>query len=71
MNAASARPSEFGTGLRLRIESAAGLEGRRACPSSRDLVRLCTGEPTERPAAEPRLVGRDGPARGAWGAFAA
>lgn len=71
MNAAAARPSEFGTGLRTRIERASGLEGRRARPSSRDLVLLCTGEPAERPASEPRLVSRDRTARGAWGAFAA
>jgi hypothetical protein len=73
MNVAAAvvRPPEFGTGLRAHIERASGLAGRRACPSSRDLVLLCTDEPSERRASEPGLAARDRAVRGARGAFAA
>jgi hypothetical protein len=56
MNDAAVRPSEFGTGLRASIERRRPLAERLPAPSSRDLVRLCAGEPAPpqaRPAPQP------------------
>lgn len=69
MNDAAARPSEFGTGLRASIERRQSLADRRPAPSSRDLVRLCSGEPAPeaRPRQGPRPLTPDLAVRGAWG----
>lgn len=71
MNAAAARSSEFGTGLRTRIERVSGLQSRPPCRSSRDLVRLCAGKTAEGSALVPRPAGLEPAVRGTRGAFAA
>ena len=68
---AAAAPSEFGTGLRARIERASGLQDRRPRPSSRDLAHLCARKTAEGSALLPRPAGRGPAVRRARGAFAA
>ena len=71
MNDAATRPAEFGTGLRAKIAHGQGLDCRTPARSSRDLVRLCAGEQTDRAGADLASVARELPVAGPRGAFAA
>jgi hypothetical protein len=59
MNDLAARPPEFGTGLRARLERADRARERAPVPSSRDLVDLLVEEPVERSTPELVLVAGD------------
>jgi hypothetical protein len=74
MNDAAARPPEFGTGLRARLERAEHVRERAPLPSTRDLVALLETEPpapAERTTPELVLVGADRPRHRAPGPVAA
>lgn len=71
MTDAAARPAEFGTGLRARIESGPACDDPRPSPSSRDLLLLAEPDPAEPATHGHALVSRDLAVRGAWGAFSA
>jgi hypothetical protein len=59
MNDHAARPPEFGTGLRDRLQRADRVRHRIPPPSSRDLVSLLEEEPGERATPELVLVSGD------------
>jgi hypothetical protein len=59
MNDHAARPPEFGTGLRDRLERADRVRDRAPVPSSRDLVSLLEDGPAERATPELVLVSGD------------
>jgi hypothetical protein len=59
MNDQAARPPEFGTGLRDRLQRADRVRERVPLPSSRDLVNLLEEDPAERATPELVLVGGD------------
>jgi hypothetical protein len=72
MNDEAARPPEFGTGLRARLERAEHARERAPLPSTRDLVALLETEPAaERTTPELVLVGADRPRHRAPGPVAA
>ena len=56
MNDQAARPPEFGTGLRDRLQRADRVRERAPLPPSRDLVDLLEEEPGERSTPELVLV---------------
>ena len=59
MNDQAARPPEFGTGLRDRLQRADRVRERAPLPSSRDLVNLLEEDPGERSTPELVLAGGD------------
>lgn len=72
MNDEAARPPEFGTGLRARLERFEHARERAPLPSSRDLVALLETEPPgECATPELVLVGTDLPRHRAPGPVAA
>jgi len=59
MNDQAARPPEFGTGLRDRLQRADRVRERASLPSSRDLVNLLEEDPAERTTPELVLAAGD------------